>query len=56
MYHFVVKRIVRRSFQDLSRGNHGTATNLMAERCHYHFIGQQRLVVTGTVGRSSQVV
>lgn len=43
MYHFIVKRIVRRSFQHLSRGNHRTATDLMAERCHYHFIGQHAL-------------
>jgi ketosteroid isomerase-like protein len=43
VYHFVVKQIVRRSFRLLSQGNYQAATNLMAEHCHYHFVGDHAL-------------
>ena len=42
MYHFVVKQIVRESFRRLSQGNYQAAINLMAEQCHYRFIGRHR--------------
>jgi ketosteroid isomerase-like protein len=43
MYHFVVKQIVRESFRRLSQGNYQAAINLMAEQCHYRFIGRHAL-------------
>ncbi len=43
MYHFVVKKMVRRSFKRLSKGDYKPAINLMSEQCHYHFTGQHAL-------------
>ncbi|MGO9146618.1 MAG: nuclear transport factor 2 family protein [Desulfomonilia bacterium] len=43
MYHFVVARIVRRSFRHLSQGDYRSATGLMSEKCHYHFVGYHAL-------------
>jgi ketosteroid isomerase-like protein len=43
MYHFVVKQIVRGSFKRLSQGDYRAATDLMSEKCHYHFIGRHAL-------------
>jgi len=43
MYHFVVAQIVRGSFKRLSQGDYRAATDLMSEKCHYHFIGQHAL-------------
>ena len=43
MYHFVVARIVRRSFRRLSQGDYRSATGLMSEKCHYHFVGYHAL-------------
>lgn len=43
MYHFIVKKRVRHSFDALSNGNYHVATDLMAENCHYNFIGHHAL-------------
>lgn len=43
MYHLIVKKIVTNSFRQLSQGNYHTATDLMSEKCHYHFIGRHAL-------------
>ena len=43
MYHFIVKKLVLNSFEELSKGNYRAATNLMAENCHYQFIGSHAL-------------
>jgi len=43
MYHMIVKKLVRNSFKELSKGNYHAATDLMAEHCHYHFIGHHAL-------------
>lgn len=43
MYHFVVKQIVRGSFKRLSQGDYRAAIDLMSEKCHYHFTGQNAL-------------
>ena len=43
MYHFIVRQIVRNSFRRLSTGDYSAVTSLMAERCHYHFIGTHAL-------------
>lgn len=43
MYHMIVKKLVRDSFRQLSAGNYLSAYNLMAEDCHYHFIGNHAL-------------
>lgn len=43
MYHFVVGRIVRKGFRELSQGRYSAITNLMAPRCHYHFVGSHAL-------------
>lgn len=43
MYNYVVKQIVRGSFRSLSQGDYQPAINLMADRCHYHFVGRHAL-------------
>lgn len=43
MYHFVVARIVRGGFKRLSQGDYRAATDLMSEKCHYHFVGRHAL-------------
>ena len=43
MYHFVVRKIVRNSFKELSAGNYHAATDLMAAHCQYQFIGNHAL-------------
>lgn len=43
MYHAIVKKLVRNSFKELSNGNYHAATKLMAEQCHYQFVGQHAL-------------
>ena len=43
MYHMIVKKLVRNSFKALSQGDYHAATALMAENCHYHFVGHHAL-------------
>jgi ketosteroid isomerase-like protein len=43
MYHFVVQQIIRRGFRELCGGDYRPVTALMAEDCHYHFVGQHAL-------------
>jgi ketosteroid isomerase-like protein len=43
MYHFIVRQILRRNFRELSKGNYRVATSLMADDCHYHFVGDHAL-------------
>jgi ketosteroid isomerase-like protein len=43
MYHYIVGRIIRGAFRGLSRGDYKAATGLMAEHCHYHFVGRHAL-------------
>lgn len=43
MYHLIVRRIVVDGFRRLSWGDYRPLTGLMAERCHYHFVGRHAL-------------
>jgi ketosteroid isomerase-like protein len=43
MYHYIVKQLVRKSFGRLSQGDYHAATGLMAENCHYYFVGKHAL-------------
>jgi len=43
MYHYLVRKLVRDSFKQLSYGNDHAATSLMAEDCHYYFVGKHAL-------------
>ncbi len=43
MYHYIVKQLVRKSFSRLSQGDYHAATGLMADDCHYRFVGQHAL-------------
>lgn len=43
MYHFIVKKLVRNSFKQLSNGSYHAAAELMAENCHYYFVGNHAL-------------
>ncbi|MGB2832619.1 MAG: nuclear transport factor 2 family protein [Methylotenera sp.] len=43
MYHIIAKKLVRDSFKRLSADDYVPAFNLMAENCHYPFIGNHAL-------------
>jgi ketosteroid isomerase-like protein len=39
MYHAIVRKIVVNGFRRLSNGDYRPLMAVMAERCHYHFVG-----------------
>ncbi len=43
MYHYIVKKMVRRGFVQLSAGDYHPALGLMSPQCHYYFVGQHAL-------------